>query len=162
MVTKLETKTHNRRSADYSLLDALKAFESADSSLLAGTCGNIQTQFNPEWKNGAMQGGIFGGESFYEAVSAPFLLAKLVAGYPGLSVNAEGQDAYKITWTVVLKHKSSGNVVTFYDWKGGSSFGGNLTSAKGKFKTDLIALLLALVNQNFPHPYDGCRIGEIA
>lgn len=156
-----------RRSADYKLLRALEAFEPASIDLAEGTCGNIQCQFNGEfnkqpdgeWKTA---GGIFNGKCFYDVVSAPMLLAKLVAGYRGLNVNAEGQDAYKVTWTVVLRHKKSKNVVTFYDWKGSASFGSNQYEAKGAFKKDLTALLLALADDAFPHPYDGCRIGEIA
>jgi hypothetical protein len=154
------------RSANYALLKAMEAFESSDRSPV-GTCGNIKTQFEGELKLGPgkgfkYHGGIFGAEPFYKAVSASMLLSRLCAGFHGLKITVGGQSFYKTTWEVVLKHKESGNIVTFYDYKGAASFGSNVSKAEGQFKDDLEALLLALVDDSFPHPYDGCRVGEIA
>lgn len=159
-----------RRQGKRNILAALDAFEPANDHDGVGTCGNIKSLFDPEYdvKTGKYKGGIFNNKPFYEAVDAPYLLAKLVAGYRGLNVNAEGQEAYKVTWMVVLRHKETGAIVTFYDWKGGSSFGSDIMPALAEsvgyrsFKVDLTNLLKALTHKNFPHPYDGCSIGEIA
>lgn len=155
-----------RRNNNIELLKATEAFEPADQSLLGGTCGNIQSVFDPQINYSKMiktREGLFGKKYFYEMVSAPMLLAKLVASYHGLDVGAQGQKAYKVTWTVVLKHKKSGHILTFYDWKGGASFGSNLgDELPAQFKKDVAELLKALADERFPHPYDGCSIGEIA
>lgn len=158
-----------RRSNKPELLAALEGFQPCEADRINGTCGNIQWQFDgsPELGSGlsvkGYKGGIFDGKAFYELVSAPYLLAKLVAGYPGLQVNAEGQEGYKVTWTVILKHKKTGHVVTFYDWKGAAAYGSDLRSEMPEsFRRDLSALLKALASPYFPHPYDGCVIGEIA
>lgn len=109
-------KTKTRRNNNKKLLGAMDAFEPASSDLLRGTCGNIQSLVNPTFKKVGEKyknvGGLFKGETFYDKVSAPYLLAKLVASYPGLQVNTEGQDGYKVTWIVVLKHKETGGVFT--------------------------------------------------
>ena len=92
-------------------------------------------------------------------VSAPMLLARLVSG--GMSPMVLGQEGYKITWEVALKHETTGAILTFYDWKGGASYG-SCGSSDIVFLADVKALLAALTNPRFPHPYDGCVVGEIA
>lgn len=151
-----------RRAADYSLLAALKAFEPASVDLLNGTSGNIQWAYNGNRFGKEKVEGIFKGKAFYEVISAPMLLSRLCAGFHGLQIQVGGQENYKTTWDVALKHKESGNIITFYDWKGGPSFGSNIAEPGGIFKDDVAVLLLALVNDRFPHPYDGCCVGEIA
>ncbi len=152
-----------RRNANYNLLKSLKAFEPVEGELLENTCGNIQDQFNPTYYR-EKNPGIFGkGVAFYDAVSAPMLLARLCAGFSGLHIFARGQEAYKVTWQVILRYKESGHIVTFYDWKGSASFGSDLSGElPAKFKRDVQSLLLALVDETFPHPYDGCKVGEVA
>jgi hypothetical protein len=159
-----ERRNHNKE-----LLEAMEAFEPASPDLIEGTCGNVQSEFDPSYdadESGkyAYRGGIFSdAKPFYEIVSAPYVLAKLAASYPGLQISTEGQEGYKVTWTVVLKHKESGHVITFYDWKGAASYGSDLRSKLPPgFKEAVKALLLALADPQFPHPYDGCVIGEIA
>lgn len=163
-------KTKIRRNHNRNLLSAMEAFEIADPELIEGTCGNIASLVNPTFdknpKTGNWEsvGGLFKGKHFYDKVSAPFLLAKLVASFPGLKVSCEGQDGYKVTWTVVLKHKATGAIFTFYDWKGAASIGSNLmpSDVKGQLKADFLLLIKALADPRFPHPYDGCVIGEVA
>ena len=157
---------NERRTADYALLEWLKPWKPASAKRMEGTCGNIQSAIDPRYdsETGKSGQGLFKDKYFYELVSAPMLLAKLLSGFKGLKVTGEGQDAYKITWSVVLEHKATGHVVTFYDWKGSSSFGSNLmpNDMPDDFRRDFQKLLCALASVQFPHPYDGCVIGEIA
>lgn len=158
-------KISKRRNNNVKLLEIMNEFESIESN--GGTSGNIQRVFDGTFNldTGKNEGSIFkGGKAFYECVSAPYLLAKLVASYPGLKIRVEGQEGYKITWHVALKHKESGHVITFYDWKGSASYGSDLRDKEipKKFKSDVAKLLKALADNRFPHPYDGCVIGEVA
>lgn len=161
-------KMKERRNNKMSLLAAMEPFEPGNPADINGTCGNIKDCFDPNYerdpKTGEYKykGGIFKNKPFYEKVSAPYLLAKLVASYPGLKVSCEGQEGYKVTWTVVLKHKETGAILTFYDWKGAASYGSNIRHCEGGLKNDIARLLKALADPRFPHPYDGCVIGEIA
>ena len=75
-----------RRQANYKLLKAMEAFEPAHLESRLGTCGNIQKVINGSYcsiSSGkwGYRGGALKGKAFHEAVSAPFLLAKLVASY---------------------------------------------------------------------------------
>lgn len=149
----------NRRSANYGLLKGLAPFTpSKDTSDRDGTSGNIQFQVNGQDGPGMLNEG----KSLYELVSSPMLLSRLCAGFEGLTVETSGQSAYKITWFVALVHSTSGIIVTFYDWKGAASIGSSVGRADGQFRRDLELLLRSLTDDAFPHPYDGCRVGEMA
>jgi hypothetical protein len=145
-----------RRNADYKLLKIAEKFEAAE--LPDVSSGNIQYQIYD----------LNSSESFYtkfcQHVSAPMGLSRLIALFSGLRIASHGQGAYKITWEVALKHKKSGLVITFYDWKGGLSMGSNLGMGKLKAsaKKDILELLNVLINERCPHPYDGCKVGEEA
>lgn len=135
-----------RRSADYKLLSIFKKFSHGGE--VVGTCGNLDYSMKL---------------SFKDDVSAPMLLSRLVSA--GVPIEVLGQDGYKITWQAVLTHKPSGHVVTFYDWKGGVSWGSDVRGVEGAdegFLRDVERLLCALGNPRFPHPYDGCVVGEEA
>lgn len=145
-------KLETRRNHDARLLAIAKAFSPAPVTRIENTCANIRWDVEGER------------ETFYQEVSAPYLLARLCAMFPGLQIETGGQENYKTTWTTVLVHKQSGHVVTFYDWKGASSYGSDVSGkdTPRAFLSDLRKLLAALSNDRFPHPYDGCAIGELA
>lgn len=146
-----------RRTANYELLKIFEKFQHGGE--VDGTCGNLSMSLEPydfATPNAYEQ-------TFKGSTSAPMLLARLVSA--GIPIEIHGQEGYKTTWQTILTHKASGNVVTFYDWKGGVSYGSNIREVKGANKTfikDLRLLLKALSDSNFPHPYDGCAIGEEA
>lgn len=152
------------RNNDVKLLNAFKVFETTTQSV-EETCGNIKecyeyynmTTHSYDTKYGKEQQ-----NSFYHLVSAPMLLSRLIAA--GFTPTVYGQDGYKVTWEFVLKHKDTGHIVTFYDFKGGPSFGSDVygDNVPESFKKDLLRILKALINPRFPHPYDGCVVGEIA
>lgn len=157
-----------RRNHNKELLDACEAFEMATHKEVynndTSTCGNIIDMVNGEYVlDGKYKGGIFkNNKPFHEQVSAPYLLSRLVAA--GFTPDVCGQEGYKVTWIVYLKHKQSGHFVTFYDYKGASSIGSDVygDKAPNELVSDLRSLAKALADNRFPHPYDGCVVGEIA
>lgn len=146
------------RNADYKLLKVFEKFEQVSESLADNTSGNIsdilyKVEYTDDYKKV--------GQSYYEMVNTPMFLARLVSA--GYTPKVEGQSGYKITWRITLRHKKTKAIATFYDYKGYSSFGCNDIGYKSKaFIKDLKKLTLALANNRFPHPYDGCVVGEIA
>lgn len=141
---------NKQRNNDESLLNDLVHFEGTNTNKIVGTRGNIQNELEKEL-----------GGSFYNLISAPMLLARLVAA--GFKPDVLGQEGYKCTWQFVLEHAPTGCILTFYDYKGGSSFGACEKGHKNEvFKKDVIKFLKAITNPRFPHPYDGCVVGEIA
>jgi hypothetical protein len=156
-------KTKKSRNADYKLLEKTQDFEVITQEKLwknhESTCGNITSvlKINPKTKKYESPGAI------YNLVSAPFLLARLCALFKNLDISANGQEAYKTTWNTALKHKKTGHVITFYDWKGAASYGSNNEALDDKeFIKDATKLIKALCNDRCPHPYDGCVVGEVA
>jgi len=133
-----------RRNADYSILEIFEKFD-AFKPMHDQTNGNIGMRKELSW--------------FKDAVNSPMLLARLVSA--GVPIIVLGQDGYKITWETQLVHIKSGGVITFYDYKGGVSFGSN-GELSDEFLNDVHTLLKALSNERFPHPYDGCVVGEEA
>lgn len=149
-----------RRQADYNLLSIIEKFvPEADQEKINGTCANIRKQ---------IEGDLFSDtayeNSFSASVSAPYVLARLCALFKGLHIDVGGQDYYKITWQVILTHKETGHVITFYDYKGGISYGSDIYGPKTPktFLKDVKNLLEVLKNDRCPHPYAGCVVGEIA
>lgn len=155
-----------RRDADYKLLKITEAFEPASPALSEGTCGNIQSLvIGDYWERHDTK--LVENKSYkplYERVSAPMMLARLCALFGGLQIDVRGQEGYKVTWTIVLKHKATGHIVTFYDYKGAPSFGSDVygDSAPKSFVSDVKKLVEVLSNDRCPHPYDGCVVGEVA
>lgn len=140
------------RKANYKLLDAFNDFESVSDEFSKGTYGNIQNVIYPNWVKVPR---------FYDEVSAPMLLARLVSA--GFTPSVQGQNGYKTTYNFTMRHKRSGCIVTFYDYKGASSFGAcERGHSNKKFQMVLKKIIKALTNPRFPHPYDGCVVGEIA
>lgn len=136
------------------VLAAGSAFTAAKGADCVGTCANIKSQvesFDYE-------------DSLCSKVSAPYVLSRLIAMFPGLEIEVLGQDGYKVTWQTILVHKETGHIVTWYDYKSGISYGSDVYGdrAPKSFIRDLKKLVKALADERFPHPYDGCVIGEIA
>lgn len=152
------------RNHDIRLLKPFEAFEPVESQDdTYGTSGNIKVEFE-KWNIGSNTYKTpYGKDSqkpFYDLISAPMLLARLAASGVA-SIFCER--TYKTTFYGAMKHKETGCIVTFYDWKGASGYGSCRKGLENEaFKKDVIKVLRALINPRFPHPYDGCVIGEIA
>lgn len=152
-----------RRQNNPKLLNATKNFVPLMGGQKPSTCGNIvYNGINPSDHKSA--DGLFKDKYLFDVVSAPMLLARLVAAFEYLKIECHGQEAYKVTWETALVHPKSGHVVTFYDWKGAASIGSDVygDNAPKEFIKDVKALLLALADEQFPHPYDGIKVGEVA
>lgn len=140
------------RNANYKLLETIKAFVPGSLDAIEGTCANIKSQIEGDNWN----------DSLGSQVSAPYALARLCALYHGLRIESLGQESYKCTWQTILLHPETGHVVTFYDYKGGISFGSDISGkdTPKSFIRDLKKLLKVLKDDRCPHPYDGCVVGE--
>lgn len=139
-----------RRNHDKKLLAPFKAFEAITGrevfEQVSSTCGNIARDLG----------------EIYELVSAPYLAARLMAA--GFTPEVSGQEGYKTTFEFYLRHKETKHILTFYDYKGSSSYGSDVYggSMPLEFKLAAAQVIAALTNDRFPHPYDGCVVGEIA
>lgn len=144
------------RNADYKLLEIASKFKNAELERINGTCANIKQDIEPH--------PIPYEKTFGATVSAPYVLARLCAMFPGLRIEVDGQPGYKTTWNVILKHIETNHVLTFYDFKGAISYGSDVcgVTASKTFIQDVKTLIKALRNNRFPHPYDGCVVGEVA
>lgn len=156
------------RGAKYDLLKIFERFESVtDEDVFCGTSANIRDLFQQYvWNcegpaHYKTEYGAKNQKSFLDLVSAPMLLARLVAS--GCIPIIDGQNGYKVTWRVALKHKETGYVMTFYDYKGAASYGSHCDGLENTaFIKDALTLIKTVINPHFPHPYDGCVVGEIA
>ena len=97
----------------------------------------------------------------HSLITASLLLGRLCAEFNHLCIGTFGDTADKITWETAIRHKKSGCIIRFYDYKGEASFGnidksGNYQDES--FLKDLDALLSHLTHELFPHPYDGLTI----
>lgn len=150
-----KSRNHNPK-----LLAVVHKFEPTDITRIGSTCAYIQNLIEPQ----RFELGGNWEETLAAKVSAPYVLARLCSLFNGLQIKSSGQDAYKVTWETALKHKETGHVVTFYDYKGGISYGSNVYSKETPkaFVRDLKKLIKTLADDRCPHPYDGCVVGEIA
>ncbi len=100
---------------------------------------------------------------FYSALPSALLMYRLACLFQG-NIKACGQDGYKFTWQFALKHKKSGQIICFGEWKGGSLFWTqfNLSDVPNDFKADILKLIDVLVSDTCPHPYDGLVAGSVA
>lgn len=156
-------KTEKPRNANYKLLEVNKLFVPAlNGATLNGTCGNIQEQIEPRLED--VKADIEAYDKRLSGQGAPIVLSRLIALFEGLQIETCGQSAYKITWNVILVHPETGHLVTFYDYKGGISYGSDIFGKETpkSFIRDLKKLIEVLKDSRCPHPYDGCVVGEAA
>lgn len=150
------------RNANYKLLSIAKKFKSVGADRMDGTCANIKELIEPWGSTKEMIRDY--DKTLSGGTSAPYVLARLCALFEGLQIQVDGQAGYKTTWNVVLEHKETGHVVTFYDYKSGASYGSDIYGNKApkEFVRDLKTLIKVLKDGRCPHPYDGCVVGEVA
>lgn len=170
VLIKRQVQPKKSRNGNYKLLEkeVLKEFIPVKLPDDIGTCGNIDNEIEPmpNWRDNNWEKARE--NRFHRKISAPYLLATLCAIFKGLVIDTEGQEGYKVTWFVALQHKQTGKYITFYDYKGGTSYGSDYYPAKRKsatdkqFLKDVKTLLKIISDERFPHPYDGCVIGEEA
>ena len=74
-------------------------------------------------------------------------------------------DRYKCIWWITLKHKESGELLQFGEWKGAAGTWTRfhcLEDLPETFKRDYVLLLNELCSKDCPHPYDGLVAGSVA
>ena len=161
------------RDGDYSLLEKIKNFEWIDEE--AEGCGNVCSELKVNIKTHRpsfgrkrfMDPGYEEEEKkyvgFYQAIPSCLLLYRLGCLFEGRP-RFEGPEGYKVTWSFSLRH-TSGERITFGEWKGGALFwlyAGNSDGLPKDFKKDVLKLLGVLLHKNCPHPYDSLVAGSVA
>ena len=131
-------------------------------------CGNCHSDFYYDTQESTF---IFSGKghyaderyiSMYQIMSPALLLYRLIATFFGAP---ECSDGYKQIWHYNLKHKESGKIISFSEWKGAIGFWLPETDYKKLtpiFRNDLIELMNYIVSNECAHPYDNLVAGSVA
>lgn len=99
--------------------------------------------------------------SFEQMMPSSHALYSLLCLY-SCEINSHGPDGYKTVWSIGLRHKETGQIVIFREWKGGLSLGCSDNDFNSKSGKDIKRLLSLMVNGQILHPYDGTRAGCVA
>lgn len=155
----------DKRMGDYDALEEIRNKWIIGGESQAG-CGNVSAECAFDLLKGKIVwGGWNNPGAFYisNIIDSPLLLYRLICVFN--EPPETEKDPYKTVWWYHIKHKPSGKVLAFGEWKGAARFWlpeTNHTKLKPEFKKDLEDLLLFLVSDQIPHPYDGCTAGQIA
>lgn len=157
------TDLDGERMGNYKALEEIKkTWMSSDVS--SDGNGNVGHECCFDLPNGEIKWDCgFDGLRMSNILTSQLLLYRLICVFntPPIAV----RNPYKTIWWFCIKHKSSGKILTFGEWKGAAGFWlpeGTHKQLKPNFKQDLEWLLLFLVSDQIPHPYDGCTAGQIA
>lgn len=102
--------------------------------------------------------------SMWQVISSPFLLYRLLTTFKA-PVETLGPEGYKCIWWITLKHKETGEVLSFGEWKGAAGIWTRFhssTELPKAFKRDTLEILNYLVSDTCAHPYDGLVAGSVA
>ena len=77
------------------------------------------------------------------------------------SVDVNGPDGYKVVASIPLRHKETGQIIIFREWKAGFALGCN-GMFEPQTQKDVCALLTLMINGQVLHPYDGTFAGSVA
>lgn len=137
-----------------------------------GTCGNVVPHYDREtkkftFKDDSIELGWTEFNKryamFYDVISSPMLLYRLLCIlHAPVRVPTE---AYKSVWWVTLKHKETGAILQFGEWKGAAgtwTIYHDSAELPKSFAKDMLALCNELAAKDCPHPYDGCVAGCVA
>jgi len=100
----------------------------------------------------------------YKVFSSALLLYRLICLYKA-KVITKGPGGYKCTWWVSLKHKETGEVLMFGEWKGAAGIWTKYrdhSDLPKSYKQDSLDLLNLIASNKCSHPYDGCVAGSVA
>ena len=95
-------------------------------------------------------------------ISSANLLYRLCCLFQNLPVDITGPSGYKVVWTAYVKHKASGKVFGFSEWKGAALYRMPTRELEDEWVDGWIELLDLLCSDHCPHPYDGVVAGSIA
>lgn len=180
----VETPYVTERIADYKRgAHVNKAFKTMDVKEVKTSCvgihGNLNTYFivQKSTKEVVITEGyedkrakdLWSGESDYihlsSAISSSLVLYRLVCMLKQPHVIADGADGYKVPWCIYLKHKKTGAVVCFSEWKGAFGFRTSFYEPKDtpkEFLDDIKFVIDLFLSNNSPHPYDSTVAGSCA
>jgi hypothetical protein len=184
----VETPVVTERIADYKRgAHVNKAFKTMDAKEVddfyknnrEGTHGNLNTYFivQKSTKEVVITEGyedkrakdLWSGESDYvhlsSAISSSLVLYRLVCMLKQPHVIADGADGYKVPWCIYLKHKKTGAVVCFSEWKGAFGFRTHFSTPEEtpkEFLDDIKFVIDLILSNNSPHPYDSTVAGSCA
>ena len=99
------------------------------------------------------------------AISSALVLYRLICMLKKPHVIAEGADGYKVPWCIYLKHKKTGAVVCFSEWKGSFGFRTHFSTPEEtpkEFLDDIKFVIDLILSNNSPHPYDSTVAGSCA
>lgn len=136
------------------------------------TCGNVRPLFNTETKRFGFSGNEFGSTGskyvgMYRVISSALLFYRLFLlwAFQWNVCDNEGKNRYKCIWWLTIKHKETGDILQFGEWKGAAGIWTVHHSPKElnpTYKKDLLELMNFIVSDKVPHPYDGCVAGSVA
>jgi hypothetical protein len=101
----------------------------------------------------------------WKALPASLALYRTICMFNNPVVECEGNNGYKVPWTMHLLHTESNTVIAMREWKGGFGIGlphYEHTKMPLSLKRDLTLLVETLVSDRSPHPYDGVVAGSVA
>ena len=100
-------------------------------------------------------------------ISSAFLLYRLMCMKfpPRFPQHGEEEEFYKTIWAVSLKHKKTGQILNFNDYKAGWHLGmiySHPEDMPTDFREDVLELLNFLISNQVVHPYDLTIAGSVA
>lgn len=101
----------------------------------------------------------------YMAISSALAMYRLICLFNNPIVETEGAAGYKVPWSMSFKHKKTGLIIMFSEWKGGFGVWTKFGSPKEVpelYKKDMIEIINLILSDKSPHPYDGCTAGSVA
>jgi hypothetical protein len=144
-------------------------WEPIEAPIGLGTCGNISPEYDkttgkcvlrPERHERDPERF----EYMFHVISSAMLLYRLLCLFKA-DVETEGPEGYKCIWWVNLKHKETGEILRFGEWKGAAGIWTRFhrnDELPEAYKRDMLLLLDELVAEDCPHPYDGNIAGSVA
>lgn len=128
-------------------------------------CSNVRPTYDQITKTFSFQGHyvLYSG-NMNEIMSSALLLYRLLCLFK-CQVISYGPEGYKSVWWITLKHKQSGEILQFGEWKGAAGIWTkfhNTDELPEPYKQDVLDLLNVIYSENCPHPYDGCVAGSVA
>jgi len=161
----------SKRNADYDMAKTITdkwEFAKEDFDGHGNLCSDVmfdprtkKAKFKTKKEQNCSVDEMFKQVGFWRAIPAALLAYRLACTFEG-AIKAYGQEGYKVTWDFPLKHKATGELIKFGEWKGGALFWTNGDEVKGAHKKDMLELLTYLVSDTCAHPYDGVVAGSVA
>ena len=136
------------------------------------TCGNVRPTFNTKTNRFGFSHELSFKEDsqyvgMYNVISSALLFYRLFClwAFTWNVCDGEGAQRYKCIWWLTLRHKDTGEILQFGEWKGAAGIWTRFhrhQELPATYKKDLLELMNFIVSNKVPHPYDGCVAGSVA